>query len=95
MTVAASVPVLAFGAAWSTAGFGFGLAYFAAMRRSVEIYVAGGARLIPAILTLGRIAAAFAFLGLAATAGALPLLAAFIGFLAARMLALRTARRMA
>jgi len=45
--------------------------------------------------TLGRIAGAIAFFGLTARLGALPLLSSFLGFLSARMLALRVARRTA
>ena len=47
------------------------------------------AGLVPAILTLGRFAAAVAFLGFAASHGALPLLTGFLGFLLARSAALR------
>jgi hypothetical protein len=83
---------LAFASAWVVAGFAFGLGYFAALRRTVELYGARVARLVPIALTLGRIAAAILFLGLAVAQGALPLLAAFLGFLLARSLALRAAR---
>jgi N-ATPase, AtpR subunit len=80
--------------AWAAAGFGLGLAYFAALRRSVDCF-AGGNRIAPALLTLGRIAGIAVLLGLSATVGALPLLLAFLGFLGARTLAVRTARRSA
>jgi hypothetical protein len=86
---------LAFASAWAAAGFGFGCGYFAALRRSVELYRAGGSRLIPIALTLGRIAGAILFFGLAVRFGGLPLLAALLGFLLARMLALRAVRETA
>jgi hypothetical protein len=86
---------LAVASAWAVAGFGFGLGYFAALRRTVEFYGAGRASLVPIALTLGRIAAAIVFFSLAARFGALPLLAAFLGFLLARSLALRAAWRTA
>lgn len=79
-------------AAMAAAGLAFGLAYFAALRRTVLLLGSGG-RLGPAALSLGRIAAAVIFLGLAARFGAVPLLAAFLGFLLARALALRALRR--
>jgi hypothetical protein len=82
-------------AIWIAAGFGIGLVYFAVLRRSIEAFAADGRRLMPAMLALARIAAIVTFLGLAARAGALPLLLALLGFLMARMLALRAARRTA
>jgi len=87
-----SDPGLVFASAWAAAGFGFGVAYFAVLRRSVELYRAGDARLVPIALTLGRIAGAILFFGLAVRFGALPLLAALLGFLLARPLALRAPR---
>ena len=75
------------------AGFALGLGYFAVLRRTVDLYVAGSDRLVPAILTLGRLAAAILFLVIAARSGAQPLVASFMGFLLARGLALRTLRR--
>jgi hypothetical protein len=74
------------------AGLAFGCAYFAALRRTVDVYVAGRHRFVPAILTLARVAGATVFLVVAVQFGALPLLAAFLGFLVARALALRAAR---
>ena len=76
-------------------GLLFGLGYFIALRRTVEVFVGGRGRLLPAALTLGRLAAAILFLGLAARFGALPLLTALLGFLLARALVLRAARRIA
>jgi hypothetical protein len=73
-------------------GFAFGLVYFAALRRTVTLFAARCRWFVPVALTLGRIAAAIIVLGLAAKLGAAALLAMFIGFLAARAVALRTTR---
>jgi hypothetical protein len=86
---------LARSALFAVAGLAFGWAYFAALRRTIDVYVAGRHRFVPAILTLARVAAATVFLAVAAQFGALPLLAAFLGFLGARALALHRARRVA
>lgn len=75
------------------AGFAFGFVYFAALKRSVALFVGSTSWLGPLALTLGRIGAAIAFLFIAAKLGAAPLLAAFIGFLLARALALRAGKR--
>ncbi len=75
------------------AGLVCGLAYFAAIRRSVMLFVGGHGWLIPLALALGRIGAAAAFLFFAARLGAALLLAAFLGFLVARTVALRAQRR--
>jgi len=72
------------------AGIAAGQAYFAAMRRSLTTFAAGG-RIVPLLLTLGRLASILLFLLLAVRLGALPLLAAFTGFLIARAIAVRTA----
>jgi len=82
-------------ALFAIAGLAFGWAYFAALRRTVDVYVTGRHRFMPAILTLARIAGATVFLAAAVQFGALALLMAFLGFLAARSLALRAARRVA
>lgn len=84
---------LATAAAMAAAGLVFGLGYFAALRRTVHLFGSGRGRFAPAALTLGRILAAVVFLLSAARLGALALLAAFLGFLLARALALRAARR--
>jgi purine-cytosine permease-like protein len=68
----------------AVAGLAFGF--------SVSLFVSGKGWLGPLALTLGRIGAAVAFLFVAAKLGAAPLLAAFIGFLMARTLALRAQR---
>lgn len=77
----------------AVAGLMFGLAYFMALKRSVALFVGGKGWLGPLALTLGRIGAAGGFLFVAAKLGAAPLLAAFVGFLMARALALRAERR--
>ena len=74
-------------------GLVLGLLYFAALKRSVGLLVGGKGWLGPLALTLGRIGAAVAVLFVAARFGAAPLLAAFIGFLTARAVALRAERR--
>lgn len=79
-----SVPIAAI------AGLLCGRMYFAAMQRSVAVFVAGEAWMRPAALTLTRLAAAGAGFALAAWFGAAPLLAAMAGFLCARAIALRT-----
>jgi hypothetical protein len=78
---------------FAVAGLVFGLAYFAALRRSLDYYTAGQGRFKPAALTFGRFVAAVLFFGLTARMGAAPLLMAFIGFLLARVFALHAVRR--
>ncbi len=80
-------------AGMTLSGFIFGLAYFAAVQWTAVLFAAGCGWLAPLALTLGRAGAAAAFLALAARLGAASLLAAFAGFLLARALALRLARR--
>jgi len=75
------------------AGFALGLAYFAALKRSVALFVGRKGWFGLLALTLGRIGAAAGFLFVAAKLGGAPLLAAFIGFLTTRVLALRAERR--
>lgn len=77
----------------SVAGFAVGLVYFAMLRRTAELYGAGRGWLGPAALTLGRVAGVAILLAFAAKLGAGPLLAAFLGFLVARMAMLHTVRR--
>ena len=74
-------------------GFAFGLAYFEALRRTISLFAAGRGWLAPVALTLGRIAAAVIVLVIAAMLGAASLLATFLGFLLARTVATRAARR--
>ncbi|MDA9436874.1 ATP synthase subunit I [Bradyrhizobium sp. CCBAU 51627] len=76
------------------AGLMFGLAYFAALKRSVTLLVGSkNSWLGPLALTLGRVGAAVSFLLIAAKLGAAPLLGGFGGFLVARALALRAERK--
>ena len=89
MSMAAALPVTAM----ACAGVLVGLAYFAALRRTSILVAAGAAWRGPAALTVSRIGGAAVFLALAARLGAAALLAAFFGFLVARALALRAARR--
>ena len=80
-------------AALGLAGFAFGLVYFAAVKRTATLFAAGSGWLAPAALTIARIASAATLLALAAKPGAASLLAAFAGFMLARTVALRAARR--
>ena len=91
MTDDASTAALAAGMIIS--GFAFGLLYFATLKRAAALFASGSSWMGPLGLTLGRIAAAVIFLSLAARLGAAALLAAFLGFMLARALALRAARR--
>ena len=75
-------------AAWAVGGLLLGAAYFAALWRTSGLLFAGGGRAMPAILTLGRFAAAVLVLAAATRCGAMPLLTAFFGFLIARGIAL-------
>jgi len=84
---------LAFAAA--LVGLLFGIVHFAALRRTVELYTHARGGFAATALTLGRVAAAVVLFSLTAKLGALPLLSALLGFLMARWLALRAARRSA
>ncbi len=92
MTGLSLAAAVAIGSGAAAAGLLLGCVQFAALRRTVELYRAGR-YLAPSALTLSRLAGAIVFFGLAARLGALPLLSAFLGFLLARRLALRAARR--
>jgi hypothetical protein len=70
-----------------------GLVYFSILRRTAVLLSSGQGRFTPLALTLGRLALATFVLASAARMGAVPLLAAFAGFLLARALALRSPRR--
>lgn len=94
MTAFTPAASFAFSVWFAFGGLALGWGYFAALRRSVDVYASGRCRLA-AILTVARIAGAIAFLVFAVQFGALPLLAAFLGLLVARALALRAARRTA
>lgn len=80
-------------AAWAVGGLLLGAGYFAVLRWTVGRFAAGGGRLTPIVLTLARLVGAMLFFAATAWYGALPLLAAFLGFLVARGCALRIARR--
>jgi hypothetical protein len=74
-------------------GFAFSLLYFATVKWTAALFASGGGWMAPLGLTLGRIGAAVIFLSLAARLGAAALLAASLGFLLARTLAVRAERR--
>jgi hypothetical protein len=78
---------------FAVAGMAFGRAYFATLRRGVAAYAAGGAVRGCVGWLLARLIAAALFFAFAVHWGAWPLLAAFLGFLAARWIAVRAARR--
>ncbi len=80
-------------AALAVAGVVLGRCYFEVLRWSVARYASGrSSALQGAALALARILCAAALLAVAARLGALPLLAAFLGFIVARTWALRAAR---
>ena len=83
-----AVPLLA-------AGFVLGRGYFAMLRHCVRLFAAHHGWSRPLLLTLGRIAAATLFFAFAVRWGLPALLAAFVGFLVARHIAVRSARRLA
>ena len=90
MRVASDLAAVAVVAGFAAVGVAGGLGYFAMLRESTARLVVGTGRLGAVVLTLGRLAAISALLAFAASRGAMPLLAAFLGFLVARTLALRT-----
>ena len=92
MTGPVFAPSVAITGIFAVAGLGFGLAYFAALWRSLDYYAAGQERFMPAALTFGRFVATVLFFAFMARVGRTPLLMAFIGFLLARALALRAVR---
>jgi len=75
------------------AALAIGIFHFALLRKTVDLYSMSRGGFAAAALTLGRIAGTVSFFVLAARLGALSLLAAFLGFLSARTLALRATRR--
>jgi len=95
MTPNSLVPASLQASAMAVAGLTLGLCYFALLRWTVRLYGAGRRSFAPVGLTLARLAGATIFFAFAARLSALSLLAAFVGFLAARMIALRGARRAA
>ena len=70
-------------------GLALGLAYFRLLRLAVSIQLAADGHRRAALLHLARPALAVPCFVLAARLGALPLIAAMVGFLLARRLALR------
>ena len=74
------------------AGGAGGWLFFASLRRTVDLWLSGGAATRALALHLGRFVVLGAVLAGAALAGALPLLAATAGVLLARALVLRRAR---
>lgn len=74
-------------------GFASGLAYFHALRRTVDLFTAGRGWVGPVGLTLARISGAIIVLIVLALHGAIPLLAGFSGFLLARKIATRPRQR--
>lgn len=95
MTLATLIPSPGLTLMFGFAGLVFGLVYFAALRRTIALFAEGRSWFGPLALTLGRVVAAVIFLGVAAHLGVASLLAAFIGFLLARTIALRAVRRTA
>ncbi len=94
MTGVVSISTLIPAAIMGSAATAFGLAYFTTLRWTVDLYCANyGGALAPVALTLGRIVGAVIFLAFAARFGAEPLIGAFLGFLVARAIAVRSVRR--
>lgn len=80
---------------FSAMGVALGWAYFAALRHGVKLYVTGGTLLKGLYWMLARLAGAAVFFTFVVRFGVWPLLGAFIGFLAARQIAVRGVRRRA
>lgn len=74
-------------------GLAFGVVYFAALRRSVALFVAHAGWSAPAALAAGRLTAALLLFALLARLGAAAPISAMCGLLLARGLALRAARK--
>ncbi|MBS0579648.1 MAG: hypothetical protein JSR36_10365 [Proteobacteria bacterium] len=80
--------------AMAVAGFTFGLAYFALLRRTaLTLALPSGSRYAALALTLGRIATAIVFFLLAARIDVLALFAALAGFLMARTVSVHAGHR--
>ncbi|HXP73167.1 MAG TPA: ATP synthase subunit I [Stellaceae bacterium] len=88
-----TVVVSALAASMAVVGAIVGFVYFACLRRTVALFAGGGGWAGPAALTLVRVGAAVVVLGFAARLGAVALLAAFLGLLVARTIAMRRAQR--
>jgi len=78
-----------------TAGFAVGLMYFASLRCGVRLSIARRAWLPYMLLALARIASVALFFTFSLRWGVPSLLAAFVGFLIARQVAVGAARRVA
>jgi hypothetical protein len=79
-------------AATAAGGLFFGRLYFAALRKNVDFY-GGGRPLSASALVLGRLVCAVMVFALVSRLGKVTLLTTFFGFLLARALAVRAARR--
>jgi N-ATPase, AtpR subunit len=86
-------PTILLASAMALAGLTLGLVYFRALRRTVDLLTGNRGWAMPIGLTLARVAGAVVLLTLMARLGAMPLLGGFLGFLMARMIALRQERR--
>lgn len=89
MTPMSLLAVALFGAL----GFALGLAHFYGLRRDARRYLARGMSLGTAAGHAARLLASAAVLVFIARTGAIPLVAALAGFLAARFVAVAQARR--
>lgn len=81
--------------AMAAGGLAFGLIYFATLRWTTEALGTGKGRQRAIVLSVGRVAAAVALFAGAVQLGAAALLATFAGFLLARAVMVRRARRSA
>ena len=79
-------------AATGCLGLLLGLAYFAALRRTIALFSVGRGWQTVLLLSLARVSLAVAAFFLVAQLGATPLISAAAGFLIARMICLRLAR---
>ena len=82
-------------ALFAAGGLAFGWGYFAALRRGIDASAAQGSVSKTLLWMFARLAAAALFFAFAVRWGAWLLVAAFLGFLAARQIAVRAARRAA
>jgi F1F0 ATPase subunit 2 len=78
---------------FAAVGLALGLAHFHGLRKDTRRYLARGMSLGAVALHAARILASVAVLVLVARSGAIPLVAALGGFLAARLVAVAQARR--
>lgn len=78
--------------AFAGAGGLFGFVYFRVLERTAVLFGAGKGWRMPVALTVARLGAALVLFAGAAQFGAGALLAAFAGFIVARMIVLRSRR---